>query len=286
MLKTIVLGSTAVGKSEYALDLAKEQGAEIISVDSMQIYKYMDIGTAKLTREEMLGIPHHMIDIVEPSVQYSVAEYIETVKKIITKKKDSPLIFCGGSGLYLNALINGLAFPIAEKNDKIREELRTLEETKGKQHLWDELNKVDPEAASKIHPNDSYRTIRALEVFKVTGEKFSKQAITTPSILGNEFKIIGLTGDREKIYQRCDQRVEKMLEKGLLDEVQGLLDKGYNKDSAALQAIGYKEVIEHFDDKYTEKEMIEEIKKGTRHLAKKQFTWFRSFPDIEWLKVL
>ncbi len=287
MEKIIVLGPTAVGKSDYALSLAAEKKGEIVSADSMQVYKYMDIGTAKLTPAEQRGIKHYMIDIVEPSVQYSVGEYIETVEQLIDdhQKKNIPLIFCGGTGLYLNALINGLAFPPAQRDDKIRAELEKEENATGKEALWQQLNKIDPAAAAKIHPNDSYRTKRALEVFKITGKPFSTQALKKPSILGDDFKIIGLTMDKKELFKRIELRVDKMLEKGLLNEVRGLLEKGYAPELSSMQAIGYKEIIEHLQGQCSLEEAVEQIKTNTKKFVKKQYTWFRAFKNVEWVEL-
>lgn len=287
MEKIIVLGPTAVGKSAYALELAKKHQAEIISADALQVYKYMDIGTAKLSIAERQGINHYMIDIVEPSVQYSVGEYIDTVKNIIKEheKANQNLIFCGGTGLYLNALINGLAFPVAGRDENIRKELSELEKTNGKEFLWGELNKLDPEAAKKIHPNDSYRTKRALEVYRITGRKFSKLAKKDRSILGENYRIIGLTTERKVLNKRIEERVDQMIEKGLVTEVKSLLEKGYSPELSSMQAIGYKEIVEYLQDKTTLPEAIEQIKTATRQFVKRQYTWFRAFKNVEWLEV-
>jgi tRNA dimethylallyltransferase len=287
MEKIIVLGPTAIGKSAYALDLAKKHRAAIVSADALQVYKYMDIGTAKLSLAEQQGITHYMIDIVEPSVQYSVGEYIDTVKNIINEheKTNKDLIFCGGTGLYLNALINGLAFPVAGRDENIRKELSELEKTSGKEFLWGELNKLDPEAAKKIHPNDSYRTKRALEVYRITGRKFSELAKKEASILGENYRIIGLTSDRKILNNRVEERVDQMIEKGLVAEVKSLLEKGYSPELSSMQAIGYKEIVEYLQDKTTLPEAIEQIKTATRQFVKRQYTWFRAFKNVEWLEV-
>lgn len=286
MEKIIVLGPTAVGKSEYALSLATEKKGAIISADSMQVYKYMNIGTAKLPAAEQKEIKHYMLDIVEPSSQYSVGEYIETVEQLIAEhqKKDIPLIFCGGTGLYLSALINGLSFPPAQRNETIRAELEAEEKTLGKEKLWAKLHKIDPAAAAKIHPNDSYRTKRALEVFKITGKPFSTQALKKPSVLGAHFKIIGLTMDKIELFKRIDLRVEKMMQQGLLDEVRDLLEKGYTSELSSMQAIGYKEIIEHLQGRCSLAEAVEQIKTNTKKFVKKQYTWFRAFKNVEWLQ--
>lgn len=287
MEKIIVLGPTAVGKSDYALALAAEKKGAIVSVDSMQVYKYMDIGTAKLMSGEQDGIKHYMIDIVEPAIQYSVGEYIETVEKIVSnhQKKNISLIFCGGTGLYLNALINGLAFPPARRDERIRAELEKEESIAGKEELWQLLSKIDPTAAAKIHPNDSYRTKRALEVFKITGKPFSAQAIKKPSILGDDFKIIGLTMAKKELFKRIDLRVDQMLVKGLLNEVQELLEKGYGSELSSMQAIGYKEIIEHLQGRCSLEEAVEQIKTNTKKFVKKQYTWFRAFKNVNWVEL-
>jgi len=281
------LGPTAIGKSAYALEQAEKIQADIVSVDALQVFKYMDIGTAKLPLAERRGIPHYMIDIVEPSVQYSVGEYIDDVRKIIIEheKNNKNLIFCGGTGLYLNALINGLAFPAAGRNEAIRQTLIDLEKKQGKEYLWQELQKVDPQAAQKIHPNDSYRSKRALEVYRLTGRKISELAGKEDSILGDNYKLIGLTMDRVALNKRAEQRVEQMIEQGLLSEVKRLLEKGYAPELSSMQAIGYKELISHLQGKCTLPEAIVQIKTATRQFVKRQYTWFRSFKNIQWLEV-
>lgn len=286
MQKIIILGPTGIGKSAYAIKMAKEIDADIVSVDSMQVYKYLDIGTAKLTPMEMQGIKHYMIDIVEPTVQYSVVDYLNGVKEILGEheKGDKNLIFCGGTGLYLNALMNGLNFPVAQRNDELRARLEEQEKTLGKQFLWDELLKTDPEAAAKIHPNDSYRTKRALEVFYLTGKKFSEQATKSDSVLGDNYKVIGLTAERELLYKHLDGRVDKMLAKGLVAEVKSLLEK-YSPACTALQALGYKEIVGFLQNHYNLEAATEKIKQGTRNFAKRQYTWYRAFKNVEWQEV-
>lgn len=283
---TLIVGPTGAGKSEYAVRLAQEQNAVIISVDAYQIYKGLDIGTAKLSLAERQGIPHYAIDIVEPDQDFSVADYVRYAENLLNGElRDSDIIFCGGTGFYYNALINGLALPIAAAEEKVRRRLRALAEEKGRAWLWAELQKVDPPAAAKIHANDLFRVVRALEVYELTGKKISAQQKKHPSILGSDYKIIGLTKPRERLYSDLDARVDKMFALGLLDEVRGLLAHGYGYELSSMQAIGYKETVQYLQGAITEEKMLADIKQGTRNFAKRQYTWFRAFKNTEWLEV-
>ena len=283
---TLIIGPTGAGKSEYAVRLAQEQNAAIISVDAYQIYKGMDIGTAKLSLAERQNVPHYAIDITEPTQDFSVADYIQYVENLLREElAEKNIIFCGGTGFYYNALINGLALPITAADETLRRKLRTLAKEKGNDWLWNELKKVDPEAAAKIHANDLFRVVRALEVYKLTGEKISIQQKKHPSILGENYKMIGLTLPRAELYARLDARVDKMFEQGLLDEVHGLLARGCNPELSSMQAIGYKETIQYLQGDITKEKMLADIKQGTRNFAKRQYTWFRAFENVEWVEI-
>lgn len=283
---TLILGPTGAGKSEYAVRLAQEQKAVIISVDAYQIYKGMNIGTAKLSLNEQQGIPHYAIDIIEPVQNFSVADYIQYVENLLHNElTNKNIIFCGGTGFYYNALLNGLALPITAADETVRHKFRTLAREKGQAWLWGELKKVDPEAAAKIHSNDLFRVVRALEVYELTGLKISAQQKKHPSILGQNYKIIGLTLPRAELYARLEARIDKMFERGLLDEVRSLLDSGCTSELSSMQAIGYKEAIQYLQGSITKEEMLADIKQGTRNFAKRQYTWFRAFKNVEWVEV-
>ncbi|MGB9612733.1 MAG: tRNA (adenosine(37)-N6)-dimethylallyltransferase MiaA [Candidatus Margulisiibacteriota bacterium] len=302
MNSIIILGPTAVGKSKLGIELAQKINGEIISADSMQVYRGMDIGTAKPTFEERQGIPHHLIDIRNPDEEWTVSDFVEQTNQLtndLINRGKTPIIV-GGTGLYLWALLEGFSFPIAPAD----RELRTRLEKQPTSTLYARLSAIDPKAAIRIHENDKKRIIRALEVYELTGKPISAlQARREPEIkisvpseskarinsrFANLFAgsiLIGLTLPREELYLRINQRVDNMLAKGLIDEVKGLLAKGYPKELPSFQALGYKEVIEYLQGHWTKEEMIEELKKRTRNFARKQMTWFRRFKNINWIEV-
>ena len=283
----VLLGPTATGKSRLAVELAKQIKGEIISADSMQVYRGMDIGTAKPSLEERQAIPHHLIDVRDPDQSWTVADFIEEVQRLvkeITNKKHFPIIV-GGTGLYLWSLIEGFSFPIVPAD----KELRTRLEEEPLANLYSRLSTIDPAAAEKIHSNDKKRIIRALEVCTLTGKRISElqQARgNSPHLsVGNRQPIlIGLNLFREELYRRINERVDQMIEKGLIEEVQSLLRKGYAKDLPSFQALGYKEVVEFLEGKWTREQMIEELKKRTRHFARRQMTWFKRFKSVRWFE--
>ena len=277
----IILGPTAAGKTKLAIELAKKINGEIISADSMQVYRGMDIGTAKPTIEERKGIPHHLIDIRNPDETWTVSDFIEQANRLtgtLANKRKKPIIV-GGTGLYLWALLEGFSFPITPAD----KDLRTKLEKEPLSTLYSRLTTVDSAAASKIHPNDKKRIIRALEVYELTGNPISKLQKTGKRANGlTGTRLIGLNLDREKLYEKINRRVDLMIEKGLIDEVKGLLAKGYCKSLPSMQALGYKQVIDHLNGKYSKEEMIEELKKKSRNFARRQMTWFRRFKDVNW----
>lgn len=283
----VILGPTATGKSRLAVELAKQIQGEIISADSMQVYRGMDIGTAKPSLEERQGIPHHLIDIRDPDQTWSVADFIEEVPRLageINSKKHFPIIV-GGTGLYLWSLIEGFSFPIAPADKDLRNRL----EIAPLATLYSQLSTIDPEAARKIHANDKKRIIRALEVFELTGRPISelqKFRGDSPHLsVGNQPPlIIGLNLPRDELHSRINLRVEIMIAQGLIEEVQSLLKKGYQKDLPSFQALGYKEVVEYLDGKWEKEQMIEELKKRTRHFARRQMTWFKRFKAVRWFE--
>lgn len=278
-----ILGPTAVGKSRVAVEIAKKINAEIISADSMQVYRGMDIGTAKLTLEERQDIPHHLIDIRNPDEEWTVSDFVREVKKLkreIVKRGKTPIIV-GGTGLYLWALLEGFSFPIAPADKEIRKRL----EKQPLSTLYSRLSTLDPQAVEKIHPNDKKRIIRALEVFELTGVPITKlHRIQKKENREEKPVLIGLTLPRDQLYHRIEERVDKMIEKGLIEEVKGLLAKGYSKDLPSFQALGYKEVVEYLEGKQSKEQMIAELKKRTRHFARRQMTWFKRFKNVKWFE--
>lgn len=279
----ILTGPTAVGKTDLSIKLSKSLNAEIISADSMQIYKYMDIGSAKVTKEEMDGVIHYMIDEVTPDVPFSVSEFQMRSEKYIEEinKKGKNVLITGGTGLYLNSLIYNMDFAKSNANNEIREKLEQELAENGIDYMHEKLRGLDEEAANRIHKNNTKRVIRAIEVC-MSGQKmndFSKDLR-----YNEKYKpiIIVLNRNREVLYQRINKRVDIMLENGLLDEVKELLKMGYTKDMISMQGIGYKEMIKYLDGEYTYDEAIEIIKRDSRRYAKRQLTWFKRYQDAKW----
>ncbi len=284
----VILGPTAVGKTDISINLAKQLDGEIISADSMQIYRYMDIGTAKPNMEERQGIPHHLLDIVYPDEVFNVSIYKELAyKKIreINNRGKLPIV-AGGTGLYVNALIYPLDFTEAGEDREYRESLRKQMEKRGKEWLHDKLRKVDPDSAKRLHPNDVRRIIRALEVHYITGHPISNY-YNREQNTNDEFTIslIGLTMDRSKLYDRINKRVDIMLKNGLVDEVRWLLDRGYDRRLNSMQGLGYKEIIQYLVGRRTLAESSYILKRDTRRFAKRQYTWFRRITHVNWVDV-
>ena len=282
----VIVGPTASGKTALSIALAKRINGEIISSDSMQIYKDMDIGTAKVTKEEMDGIKHYLVDFVSPEKRYTVSDFKKdctlAIEEIIKKGK-TPIIV-GGTGLYADSMINGIEYPDMEFDDEYRNEL--MERSQDPEELlklWNEANKIDPEAMLKISKNDRKRIIRVLEIYKATGKTKTQMEIESrkngPKY---DFKVFAVSMDRELLYDRINRRVDIMINNGLEDEVRNIIKK-YNSFPTALQGIGYKEVVEYFDGKISREEMIDKIKQESRRYAKRQLTWFRKNKDIIWL---
>lgn len=276
----IITGPTGIGKTELSLELAKKYKGEIISCDSMQIYKKLNIGTAKIDIKET-SIPHHMIDIVEPSDNFTVADFKNSAKKIITdiNHRDRLPFLVGGTGLYINSLVYNLDFTETKPDYEYRNELREILEKEGSEFLYKKLKEKDKSMAEKIHKNNSQRIIRALEILKSgnkKGENFREE--------NKDYNLIylGLNMDRAKLYEKINQRVDKMVNLGLVDEVKNLLDEGLDRNSQSLKAIGYKEVISYLDGDIDFDEMVDLIKKNSRHYAKRQLTWFRRDDRIKW----
>lgn len=272
-----VVGPTASGKTGLAIEIAKEFGGEVVSADSMQIYKGMDIATAKPTKEEMQGIPHHLIDFVDPSETYSVAQYVEDAKKCIADivSRGKLPVIAGGTGLYVDSLLNGIDFGEVPDNAEMRQKLKDRMENEGSTVLLEELRGIDPETASQLHENNRGRIIRALEVYYLTGETISQQKIRS-RLAGSDYDALYICieyNDRQKLYDRIEKRVDMMVEAGLLSEAEKYVS--LSEQTTAKQAIGYKELKPWFLNEYSLEECLDNLKKETRHYAKRQLTWFR-----------
>lgn len=284
----IIAGPTAVGKTSISVEIAKKINGEIISADSMQIYKYMDIGTAKISEEEMEGVKHYLIDEVAPDEDFSVSDFQAKAKeyiKLIHNIGKLPIVV-GGTGLYINSLVYDLDFTQAVSNWKLREEYQDKAKKFGNQYIHNELKKVDIESASRIHVNDTKRIIRALEVYHETGKpmsyfykNFRKE--------NEKYNILYycLNMDRNKLYERINNRVDDMIEKGLIDEVKNLLSMGYSENLVSMQGLGYKEIIQYLKGNCSLEEAIEVLKRNSRRFAKRQLTWFRREEKVQWIEV-
>jgi tRNA dimethylallyltransferase len=283
-----VVGPTAIGKTELSLNIAEQFCGEIIGVDSMQIYRYMDIGTAKPTRAERSRIAHHLIDVVDPDEKYSVGRYVKDAEYSINKiRQNSNIpILVGGTGLYLRSLLQGL-FEIEADSPNIRSILKEKSQSEaGRNKLYEELCRVDPESAKRIHQNDTQRLVRALEIYQTTGIPWT-QHLHNKSMsakFSNVIKI-GLTCDRESLYQRINKRVQVMIAQGLKEEVQMLLKMGFHEELNSMQAIGYRHMIAHLSGKWDIEKTKEMLARDTRHYAKRQYTWFKNDSEIEWFQV-
>lgn len=277
----VIAGPTAVGKTDLSIKLAKELNGEIVSTDSMQIYKYMDIGSAKITKEEMCGIPHHMIDVVDPSTPFSVADYKEMAQKCIDDiiSRGKLPILTGGTGLYINALTCNMNFTEAENDLDYRKELEELAEKHGNEYIHDMLKEIDPISYKEIHYNNRKRVIRALEVYKLTKKPFSSFNAGEEFYNGPyDVSYYVLNMDREKLYNRINLRVDIMMDRGLLEECIKLKEMGYTSSVQSMQGIGYKEIFYYLENKISLNEAVEMIKQGSRNYAKRQLTWFRRDP--------
>jgi len=274
----VIGGPTAVGKTDLSIKLAENLNGEIISADSMQIYKYMDIGSAKVTKDEMNGIKHYLIDIIKPDIPFSVADFKqfgeEALEKIIHNGK-FPII-SGGTGLYINSLTCNMTFTEAEKDESYRDYLENLALEKGNEYIHGMLKDVDPISYKEIHANNRKRVIRALEVFKLTSKPFSSYNAGL-DFYNSDYDVYYyvLTMDRQKLYDRINKRVDLMMEKGLLNECIRLKEMGYNSDIQSMQGIGYKEILYYLEGRITLAEAVDMIKQGSRNYAKRQLTWFR-----------
>ena len=280
----VICGATGIGKTSVGIELAERLGGEIVGADSMQIYRYMDIGTAKPTPAELARIAHYMIDIVDPDEDYDAVQFSKQARDRIADIVNHGLIpfIVGGTGLYIKALLHGL-FQSTPVDPQIRNRLKQEAEENGSGFLFERLNKIDPAAASRIQPNDSYRIIRALETIESSGKTISEhhQNHGFENELFNAFKI-GLRRDREKLYERIDQRVDLMIQAGLVEEVKKLLAMGYSAELKSMQSIGYRHVVGFLKGSLPWDECLRTLKRDTRRFAKRQFTWFGADPQINW----
>lgn len=282
----ILTGPTAVGKTAASIGLAKAIGGEIISADSMQVYREMDIGSAKIRPEEMDGVPHHLVDVLDPSEDFNVVLFQQMAKeamKGIYQRGHIPIVV-GGTGFYIQALLYDIDFTENNADTAYREELEALAKNQGAEYLHEMLEKVDPESAEQIHFHNVKRVIRALEYYQQTGQKISEHNEAErekESAYSSAYFV--LTDDRKILYDRIDQRVDLMMEGGLLDEVNALRLRGLKRESVAMQGLGYKELFGYFEGEYPLEEAVRIIKRDTRHFAKRQLTWFRRERDVIWL---
>ena len=282
----VIVGPTASGKTNLSIELAKKIDGEIVSSDSMQVYKDMNIGTAKVTEEEMCGIKHYLIDYVGPNERYTVSDFKQdaenAIEDILSKSK-TPIVV-GGTGLYVNSLIYGIEYQDMEFDEAYRNDLmRQAETPEGLEKLYQEAMAIDEEATLKISPNDKKRIVRILEIYKATGmNKTEQEILSRKKGVKYDYRVFGINYDRQKLYERIDMRVDIMIKQGLVEEVKGLLEK-YSEFPTAMQGLGYKEVVKYLNGEYTYEEMIETIKKESRHYAKRQMTWFRKNKETIWL---
>jgi tRNA dimethylallyltransferase len=282
----ILVGPTAVGKTAASIGLAKALNGEIISGDSMQIFKGLDIGTAKITKEEMQGVPHHLIDIKEPWETFSVAEFKRLADEAIADIHDRgklPIIV-GGTGFYINSVLYEYHFGEADTDEAYRAELEQYAEAHGNEALWNILQEKDPDSAAKLHSNDTKRVIRALEVLHVTGIPASeRQSTVDKQTMRYNAVYIALNMPREVLYDRINRRVDIMIQDGLEAEVRNALANGVAQDALSMTSIGYRQMIEYFNEEISFERAVELIKRDTRHFAKRQLTWFRHDPNIQWV---
>ena len=285
----VVAGPTATGKTALGIALARRWGGEIVSADSMQVYRRMDIGTAKATAEEQAAAPHHMIDVAEPWEDYSAARYVQEAAAVcdaLLAAGKTPVIV-GGTGLYIDSLLSGRDFAARQEgDDALRRQLNADYDRLGGQALWEQLRAVDPERAAKLHPADRRRIVRAIEVYRLTGKTITAHDEETRALPPRyrARKVILSFADRADLYARIDARVDKMVAQGLFDEVAGLLEAGLPADCTAMQAIGYKEAVLALQDRISREEAAALIKQNSRRYAKRQLTWFGRDPEALWIR--
>ena len=280
-----IAGPTAVGKTKFAIEIAKRFDGEIISCDSMQLYKYMDIGSAKPTKEELAQVPHHLVDLIDPRDDFSVAQYQKLAKDAIrdVQSRGKLAVISGGTGLYLNSLLYEMDFSKAPESSQYRRLLEQRAETEGGAALHKMLEEQDPQAAERIHPNNIKKIIRALERLHEGEENVKPFQQVQQETTDYETILIGLTRDRAELYDRINRRVEVLIEQGLLEEVEELMRMGMTEDHISMKAIGYKEILAWLDGEISYEEAVEILKRDTRHFAKRQITWFKRERDVIWI---
>ena len=284
----VICGPTASGKTALSIELAKRINGEIVSADSMQIYKDMNIGSAKVTKEEMQGVKHYLVDCVSPDKRYSVANYKQDAKQAIEEilQKGKTPIVVGGTGLYIDALIYEIEYTDIKIDENYRKKLEEIKEKEGIEVLYKKALEIDPDAMQKISPNDYKRIARVLEIYQATGKtKTDQEKESRLKEIPYNYKVFAIDYDREKLYERINKRVDLMIEKGLIEEVKNLLKK-YKEFPTSMQGLGYKEVKQYLEGELTKEEMIEKIKQESRRYAKRQFTWFRKNKQTIWLNGL
>lgn len=283
----ILTGPTAVGKTALSIALAKAINGEIVSADSMQVYRHMDIGSAKITETEMAGVPHHLIDVLEPTEGFNVVIFQKLAKEALEKiyERGRIPILTGGTGFYIQAVLYDIDFTENDEDASLRKELAKTAEREGPEVLYEKLKAVDPEACESIHAHNVKRVIRALEFYEKTGQRISKHNETQrQNVSPYRFAYFVLNDDREKIYKKIDLRVDQMMAAGLVGEVQTLKEMGCTKDMVSMQGLGYKEILQYLDGELPLEEAVYRIKRDTRHFAKRQLTWFRREKDVIWLE--
>ncbi len=281
-----VAGPTAAGKTDFAIEIAKACDGEIISCDSMQLYRYMDIGSAKPSPQQLEEVPHHLVDMIDPREEFSAARYQKLAKAAIADviSRGKQPVVCGGTGLYLESLLYDLDFAAEPESEHARGRYYEIAEQEGPEELYSILMEKDPAAASRIHPNNVKRVVRALEAFD-SGRPI-EDINTAPEKTGDyEAVLIGITRDRDELYDRINRRVDTLMETGLLDEVRSLVQMGLGFDDISMKGIGYKEIIGYLNGEYDLSEAVRLIKRNTRRFAKRQMTWFRRYPDMKWFNV-
>lgn len=284
----ILTGPTAVGKTATSICLAKRIGAEIVSADSMQVYRHMDIGSAKITQEEMQGVAHHLIDVLEPSEEFNVVRFqkmaLEAMRGIY--QRGHIPILTGGTGFYIQAILNGIDFENTCEDSAFRRQMEQLALERGNQFLHDMLARVDEKSAKTIHPNNRKRVIRALEYYEQTKRPISEHNETQHAKESPyQFVYFVLNRERTSLYKRIDLRIDLMLEQGLLDEVRWLAEQGYTKDMVSMKGLGYKELLTYLDGECSLEEAIYTLRRDTKHFAKRQLTWFRREPSVTWVQM-
>jgi tRNA dimethylallyltransferase len=282
----ILTGPTATGKTKLSIELAKTLNGEIISADSMQVYRHMDIGSAKIKPDEMEGIKHYLIDIIEPTQEFNIVLFQKYAKQAIEEiySKGKVPIMVGGTGFYIQSVLYDIDFNEGDEDGEVRRRLYALAKEKGNDYLYDMLKECDPEAAKAIHANNVKRVVRAIEYYRQTNQRISEHngEQREKESAYNSYYFV-LTDEREKIYKNIDLRVDNMLKEGLVDEVKSLMDMGCKRDSVSMQGIGYKEIIDYLEGAATLDEAVYRIKRDTRHFAKRQLTWFRREREVIWI---